>query len=81
MIIEAFTYGMTRARPGGSDTVEIHGRLEGDEKPADVAAKAQQACDEMLSAGHESSIRALLRDVLSDPAKRRALEKFLGEQK
>lgn len=79
MKIKEVSYSMKRVtRTYENDTATVTVLLEEGDSPAASLEKARQLCDDSLSAGRDAHLRDKLKDKMSTPEGRVALERFLA---
>lgn len=79
MKVIAVTYSMLRVtKQFENDRAEVTVQLEDGDNPALSLEKARSICDESLAAGREASLRDKLKEKMSTPEGRTALDRFLS---
>lgn len=78
MKVTEVSYSMLRVtKQFENDRVEITIQLEEGDSPSKSLETARLLCDENLAAGRDASLRDKLKDKMSTPEGRTALERFL----
>ena len=79
MKVTEVKYSMLRVtRQYENGRVEVVVQLDTDEDVQVALEKARKECDDALAAGRDASIRDKLKDLMSTPNGRVALERFLS---